>query len=166
MPQTPEPQIPEPQTADPLTPDPVRAPRPVPPSRYGNAVSPTRRRRARIAVGLLVVVVCLALAVWGYQRFERLDVQGETAAFEVLDAQTVSITLSVTRKDPAKPAVCIVRVRSKDGAETGRREILVPPSQSETVQVTATVKSKGTPFVGDVYGCGLDVPGYLIAPPA
>jgi len=159
MPQTPEPRTPEPA-------DPYIGTRPVPPSRYGNAVSPTRRRRARIVVGLLVVVACLALAVWGYQRFERLDVQGETAAFEVLDDQTVSITLSVTRKDPAKPAVCIVRVRSKDGAETGRREILVPPSQSETVQVTATVKSKGTPFVGDVYGCGLDVPGYLIAPPA
>ena len=164
MPQTPEPQTPDPQTPEPA--DPHIGTRPVPPSRYGNAVSPTRRRRARIAVGLLVVVACLALAVWGYQRFERLDVQGETAAFEVLDDQTVSITLSVTRKDPAKPAVCIVRVRSKDGAETGRREILVPPSQSETVQVTATVKSKGTPFVGDVYGCGLDVPGYLIAPPA
>ena len=30
--------------------------------------------------------------------------------------------------DPSVPAVCIVRARSIDGDETGRREVLVPPS--------------------------------------
>jgi hypothetical protein len=73
----------------------------------------------------------------------------------------VSITISVTRKDPATPEVCIVRARSRDGAETGRREILVGASQAKTVQVTTTVKSYKRPFVGDIYGCGVDVPGYL-----
>ena len=94
--------------------------------------------------------------------FEGNAVEGETAAFEVLDDQTVSITISVTRKDPANQVVCIVRARSRDGAETGRREILVGASQAKTVQVTTTVKSYKRPFVGDIYGCGVDVPGYLL----
>jgi hypothetical protein len=56
---------------------------------------------------------------------------------------------------------CIVRARSKDGSETGRREVLIPPSDSPTVQVTTIVKSFQPPTIGDVYGCGTDVPSYL-----
>jgi hypothetical protein len=58
--------------------------------------------------------------------------------------------------------VCIVRARSIDGSETGRREVLVPPSSQATVQVTTTVKSSRPPVVGDVYGCGTHVPSYLV----
>jgi len=39
----------------------------------------------------------------------------------------------------------------------------VPPSSRDTVNITTTVKSTRPPVVGDVYGCGRDVPGYLVA---
>ena len=57
----------------------------------------------------------------------------------------------------------IVRARSIDGSESGRREVLVPPSAQKTVQVTTIVKASRPPVVGDVYGCGTDVPSYLVA---
>jgi hypothetical protein len=76
----------------------------------------------------------------------------------------VSVTISVTRKDPSRRVDCIVRVRAKDGSETGRREVLVAPSTQATVQVTTIVKSSRPAVVGDIYGCGTDVPGYLRAP--
>jgi len=76
----------------------------------------------------------------------------------------VEVTITVTRSDPSLPSVCIVRGRSKDGTETGRREILVPPSEAATVQVTTLVKTSLPPVIGDVYGCGSEVPGYLVAP--
>jgi hypothetical protein len=76
----------------------------------------------------------------------------------------VDVTIGVTRSDPSQPVVCIVRARSKDGSETGRREILVGPSNQTTVQVSALVKTSRPPVTGDVYGCGTDVPAYLIAP--
>jgi hypothetical protein len=41
--------------------------------------------------------------------------------------------------------------------------VLVPPSSQDTVNITTTVKSTRPPVVGDVYGCGTDVPGYLVA---
>lgn len=135
-----------------------------PTSRYGRGPKPSGdRRRAAVWLGVLVAAAGVALAALGYQRFEAVDVEGESAAFEVLDEQTVEITISVTRKDPSRPVVCIVRARSYDGAETGRREILVGPSEAKTVQVTTTVKSFRPPVVGDIYGCGTDVPGYLVA---
>jgi hypothetical protein len=136
--------------------------RPRPASRYGRpGMSARARRRVAIGLGLLVVAAGVGLAAVAYQRFEGVDVSGESAAFEVLDDRTVSITISVTRKDPSRPVVCIVRARSRDGAETGRREIVVPPAADRTIQVTTTVKSYTRPFVGDIYGCGTEIPGYL-----
>jgi len=120
-----------------------------------------RRRRLAIGLGAAVVVLGGAVAVLGYQRFEQVDVKGEMSAYRVLDDRDVEVTISVTRKDPSQPVVCIVRARSRDGAETGRREVVVGPAQDKTVQVTTTVRSYARPYVGDIYGCGTDIPGYL-----
>ncbi|MDA0252073.1 MAG: DUF4307 domain-containing protein [Actinomycetota bacterium] len=135
---------------------------PPPPARYGRApMSAPARRRVAALMGVLTVVIALGLAILVYQRFERVAVEGSTAAFTVVDDDTVSITISVTRQDPARPVVCIVRARSYDGAETGRREIVVGPSEAKTVQVTTTVKTYARSVMGDIYGCGTTVPGYL-----
>ena len=136
-----------------------------PPERYGRPTLADGTRR-RVAIGLAVLVVAAALgaAAVAYQRYERNDVEGKAAAFDRLDDRTLSITLSVTRSDPARPVVCIVRARSRDGSETGRREILVGPSDAGTVQVTTTVIGFRPSEVADVYGCGTDVPDYLARP--
>lgn len=136
-----------------------------PEARYGRQRL-SRRSRRWVAVALAVLVVTLGgtAAVIGYQRINSTDVEGEMVAYQLIDAQTVEVTLNVTRSDPSQPAVCIIRGRSRDGSETGRRELLVPASDLATVQVIGLVKTSGTPAVGDVYGCGTNVPGYLIEP--
>lgn len=136
-----------------------------PASRYGRARL-TRRpgRRAVIALAVLAVAAGTVVAIIGYQRLGTGDVQGSLAGYQVIDDETTSVTITVTRSDPARPVVCIVRVRSKDGSETGRREVLIGPSEARTIQVTTLVKSSRPPMVGDIYGCGTDVPGYLHSP--
>jgi hypothetical protein len=125
----------------------TETPIPRPEARYGRSrLSRVSRRRVVIGLAVLVVAAGLVVAVIGYQ---------------VIDNETVSVTISVTRSDPSRPVDCIVRVRAKDGSETGRREVLVPPSDQATVQVTTTVKSFRPPAMADIYGCGTDVPGYL-----
>lgn len=132
------------------------------PDRYGRSrLSRVPRRRAVIALGVLVVAAGLVIAVIGYQRLGTSDVTGSLAGYRVIDDQTASVTISVTRSDPSRPVDCIVRIRSEDGSETGRREVLVPPSEAATVQVTTTLKSSKPPVMADIYGCGTDVPGYL-----
>src|SRR6201995_4887577 len=136
-----------------------------PEARYGRSrLSRVSRRRVVIGMAMLVVAVGLVVAVIGYQRLGTSDVTGSLAGYAGIDNETASVTISVTRSDPSRPVDCIVRVRAKDGSETGRREVLVPPSTQTTVQVTAIVKSSKPPAVGDVYGCGTDVPGYLRVP--
>jgi hypothetical protein len=135
-----------------------------PSARYGQQRL-TRRRRRLVAGGLtaLVLVAGATIAIIASQRFGSAA-EGELSGYRLVDDQTVEVTISVTREDPFQPVVCIVRARSIDGSETGRREVLVPPSTQKTVQVTAAVKSNRPPVVGDVYGCGTDVPPYLVTP--
>lgn len=136
-----------------------------PAARYGRQrLSRSGRRRIAIGMTLLIVVLGVVIAIIGFQRLGTNDVKGELSAYRLLDDRTVEVTVGVTREDPSRPVVCIVRARSVDGSETGRREILVPPSSQVTVQVTALVKTTRPAAVGDVYGCGTDVPGYLVAP--
>jgi hypothetical protein len=138
---------------------------PSPPrARYGHDRSRRLSRRRFIAVSVGVAAVGVALAAIGYQRLGRSDVEATLAAYRLIDSHTVSVTISVTRKDPSRPVDCIVRARAKDGSESGRREVLVPPATQKTVQVTTVVKSSRPAVVGDVYGCGTDVPGYLRPP--
>ncbi|SOX55655.1 DUF4307 domain-containing protein [Mycobacterium ahvazicum] len=137
---------------------------PRPEARYGRArLSAVSRRRVAIALGVLVLAAGIGIAVVGYQRLGTSDVSGSLAGYQVVDQETASVTISVTRSDPSRPVDCIVRVRAKDGSETGRRELLVGPSAQATVQVTTTVKSSQPPAMADIYGCGTDVPGYLRA---
>ena len=135
-----------------------------PAARYGRQRL-SRRKRHGIAIGLtvLVLVAGLVIAVVASQRFGTGDVKGELGGYQIVDDETVEVTISVTRDDPSRPVACIVRARSLDGSETGRREVLVAPSTQATVQVTTIVKASRPPVVGDVYGCGTDVPSYLVA---
>jgi hypothetical protein len=140
----------------------TETPIPRPEARYGHSRQ-SRVSRRRVAIGLAVLVVAagVLVAVIGYQRLGTSDVAGSLAGYRVIDDETASVIISVTRSDPSRPVDCIVRVRAKDGSETGRREVLVPPSEAATVQVTTTVKSSQPPVMADVYGCGTSVPGYL-----
>jgi Domain of unknown function (DUF4307) len=140
----------------------TETPLPRPEARYGRArLSRVSRRRVAIGLAVLVVAAGIVVAIVGYQRLGTSDVSGSLAGYQVIDSETASVTISVTRSDPSRPVDCIVRVRAKDGGETGRREVLVPPSDQATVQVTTTVKSVRPPVIADIYGCGTDVPGYL-----
>ncbi len=132
-----------------------------PPARYGRPrLSRAARRRVVILLAALVVAAGIIVAVVGYQRLGRSDVAGTLAGYRVIDDETVSVTISVTRSDPSRPVDCIVRARAEDGSETGRREVLIPASRAATVEVTTIVKSSRPPVTGDIYGCGTDVPGY------
>ncbi|MEO3757794.1 DUF4307 domain-containing protein [Mycobacterium sp. B14F4] len=134
-----------------------------PAARYGRRrLSGPQRRWIAVGLAVLVVVAGVIVAIVASGRFGSAGVKGELGGYRLVDDQTVEVTITVTRDDPSRPVACIVRARSIDGSETGRREVLVPPSPQATVQVTTIVKAGRKPVVGDIYGCGTDVPTYLV----
>ena len=141
----------------------MTAPPGLPEGRYGSA-----RRRPRwagtmlLAVGLLVGV---AVAVVAYRNLGSAPIDGERLGFTLLDDSSIEVRFAVSRDDPSRAAVCLVRARSLDGEETGRKEVYIPPG-AERVMLTTVVRTSRPPVTGDVYGCSLRVPPYLALPGA
>ena len=144
----------------------------LPEGRYGPRALSRRRRWVAPGGLLLVVLAGLVVAVIGYRNLGSTPVQGEALGFALLDdnADThldtygVELSLNVVRDDPSRPAVCIVRARSRDGEETGRKEVYVPPAAGPIV-LTTVVRTSRPPVTADVYGCSLAVPLYLVPGP-
>ena len=115
-------------------------------------------------LGVVVVLVGLGVAYLGYQRFGPTEIESERISYDIVDDSSISLKFTVTRQDSQRAAACIVRARSKDGSETGRREIYIEPSPSGTVEVNTLIRTSRPPAVAEVYGCSLDLPDYLHAP--
>ena len=132
----------------------------LPEGRYGRRAS--GRSGWAIPVGLvLTALLGLAVAVIGYRNLGTTPIQGQAVSFTLLPGNAVQLRLSVVRDDPSHAAVCIVRARSRDGEETGRREVYVPPAAGPIV-LSTVVQTSRSPVTADVYGCSFDVPAYLV----
>ncbi|MDQ4103546.1 MAG: DUF4307 domain-containing protein [Actinomycetota bacterium] len=137
---------------------------PLPEGRYGPRAG-GRRRRWVMPVGLLLAALAgLAAAVIGYRNLGSAPIRGEALGFTLLKDNAVELELTVVRDDPSRPAVCIVRARSLDGEETGRKEIYVPAAAGP-IDLITVVRTSRPPVTADVYGCSLQVPPYLVPPP-
>ncbi|MBD0862057.1 DUF4307 domain-containing protein [Gordonia sp. zg691] len=119
------------------------------------------RRRWFVALSVLVVAAGVTLAAIGYSKFGTSDVSGDATGYEILDDSTVAVQFTVERSDPTQPAACVVRGRSRDGSETGRREVLIPAGSAERIGFRAEITTSKPPVIGEVFGCTTDVPAYL-----
>ncbi|NMN96766.1 DUF4307 domain-containing protein [Antrihabitans stalactiti] len=134
---------------------------PRPADRYGPP--PRHSRWIPIALGVVVVLIGIGIAYLGFLRFGPQELASEEISYDAVNSSTLSMKFTVTRKDPSRAVVCIIRARSQDGTETGRREVYVGPSENGTVEVNSTVRTSQPPAAGDVYGCSFDPPAYLKA---
>lgn len=108
----------------------------------------------------VALVVGGVIAYVAYRNLGSAPIEAERAAFEEKPGNTMAVTIDVTRNEPARAGVCIVRVRDLDGTETGRKELLVPPGE-DSVRKTTVVHSSAKPVTAEVFGCSYDVPSYL-----
>lgn len=107
-----------------------------------------------------MLAVAAAAAVLGYRNLGSPPIEGRQTAFRVVDEGRVEVTFQVVRRQPERAAVCIVRARSRDGDETGRKEVYVPAG-ARSVIATTVVHTSRRPVTGEVFGCSYDVPTYL-----
>lgn len=133
-----------------------------PTDRYGTR-PPVDRRWLPVVLGVVVVVLGCGVAFLGYQKYGPKDIESEQLGYTVVDDATMTIRIKVTRKDPGQAAVCFVRAMARDSVEVGRREVLIEPSTSGTIEQTTTVKTSSRPASSSIYGCSGQVPSYLRA---
>ncbi|MFE2998874.1 DUF4307 domain-containing protein [Nocardia sp. NPDC059246] len=133
-----------------------------PADRYG--ITPRKTRRwLPYALGAVVILAGLGVSYLGYRTYGPQAIEPDRIGYTIVDDSTVSVDFKVTRKDPGQAVVCFVRAMDGDTDEVGRREILVPGSDSGTVRVVTTIKTTRRAGAGNVYGCTDHVPAYLRA---
>jgi hypothetical protein len=137
--------------------------RELPEGRYGSARSRSGGSRVRRwVIGAVGVLFGCGIAYLGYVNLGSPPIDAERTGYDPLDASSIKITFDVTRDQPEKAAVCVVRALVLDGSEGGRREVLVPPAGSST-RISTVIKSASEPVTADVFGCSYQVPPYLLA---
>lgn len=134
--------------------------RALPEGRYGPARNRTRARRLRWLFPAVALVVSGAVAWVAYLNFGPAPIEADRVAFAQQPGNALSVTINATRDDPDKAGVCIVRVRDLSGAESGRKEVLIPAGENHSRQTTV-VQSVDKPVTADVFGCSYDVPPYM-----
>lgn len=132
----------------------------MPEGRYGSRVRGPARPWVRWLLYAVVLAVLLAVSAVAYRNLGSKPIEGKQVAFDTLDDSTVSVTVELQRQQPERPAECVLRARSYDGLEVGRKEVLLPPSEGTTRQ-NAVVKTSARAVVGEVYGCTYAVPPYM-----
>jgi uncharacterized protein DUF4307 len=128
--------------------------------RYGRK-QPRLSRRWR---GVLIIAGALAVggvATWlAYENFGTAPIDTERVGFADLPANAMRLTFTVTRDQPDRPAVCIVRAQDVAGNESGRREVLISPGGPQTA-ISTVIQNARPPVTADVFGCSYQVPVYL-----
>ncbi|WP_307817553.1 DUF4307 domain-containing protein [Nocardia acididurans] len=133
-----------------------------PADRYGIS----RRKTPRwlpYALGVFVIAAGVVVAFLGYRTYGPKDIEPERLGYTVVDDSTVDVDFKVTRQDPGKPIVCYVRALTGDSTEVGRREVLIPASDSGTVRLTTRLRTTERAGAANIYGCSDKVPAYLRA---
>ena len=131
------------------------------PRRDGHRLPGWVAKRAQLMLLVLVVAAGLVVTVVGYRNLGTAPIEGAGTAFAVLDDHSVRVTFEVVRDEPGRPAVCIVRARSVDGDETGRKEVFIAPGPRSVIAETV-LRTSRRPVTGEVFGCSYEVPSYLV----
>ncbi|MFJ9780850.1 DUF4307 domain-containing protein [Amycolatopsis sp. NPDC101161] len=135
----------------------------LPEGRYGTSRAKVPRRWRRWLFLAIALLVSGVIAWVAYVNLGSAPIDAERVAFSGKPGNAMEITINVTRDDNDRAGVCIVRVRDKTGAESGRKELLIPAGAKYS-RMTTTIKSIGPPVTADVYGCSYDIPDYLSTP--
>lgn len=125
-----------------------------PAGRYGRRREPRRGRSWVLAVLVVVFVVAgSALSYRLYRLYGDPTYDAKVITYtEITDSQ-ILVDFQVT-VPAGGSAVCVLRARSRDGAEVAREEVRVdaPPGEKHPV-VRHLLATSGRPIIGEVLRC-------------
>ena len=133
----------------------TRATAPVfPPGRYGKRRDGRRHVLVPALFAAALIVVLLLVSIRLYRQYGDPTYDAQVIRYVDISDTQVTIDFLVT-VPPGGSATCVLRARSYDGAEVGRRSVQVTAADGER-QVTASelVRTTARPFIGEVLRCG------------
>ena len=132
------------------------APRRRPAGRYDEP-SLTGQRVLAVLLGILFLGLVAAVFFALYARFGSEQVSGRVVSYDVRSDSEVVVEIEVTKK-PGATAYCVIRSRSRDGAEVGRDVAMVDTvgTADRTVRASFPLATTARAVTGEVAGCTAD----------
>lgn len=124
-----------------------------PPGRYGRRRSGRRRLLGPVVLAALILAASVLLAVRLYRQYG--DPTYDTQLIRYTQITDTGVTVDFAVRIPAGgSATCVLRARSYDGGEVGRRTVTVTAVAGATrVVASEAVPTTSRPFIGEVVGC-------------
>ncbi len=119
-------------------------------SRYPRARVP--RPIAIVAVGVLAAIG-IGWLVWAGWTYATPQVDAQVASYAVKDDQSVSVVLTVERRDPSIPATCRVVAQATDFETVGEVEVAVPPGEDRLLNQNVTIVTLRRATTAVAKGC-------------
>lgn len=125
-----------------------------PPGRYGRRRAPHRRRGWVVASLAAVALAAFVLvAVRFYDQYGDPTYDAQVIRFQDISDRGIEVDFRVNVPAGGQ-AVCVLRARSRDGAEVGKAEVRVTAASTETQPVTRyRLATSGRPVIGEVVRC-------------
>ena len=125
-----------------------------PPGRYGRRREPGRRRPWLVAALAVVTLVAgAAVAVRLYRNYGDPAYDAQVVTYTDITDSGITVVFRASVPEGGR-AVCVLRARSRDGAEVGREEVTVPDTPGDgPTQVSHLLATSAKPLIGEVIRC-------------
>ena len=125
-----------------------------PPGRYGRRREPQRRRPWLVAgLALVMLIVGALVAVRLYRNYGDPAYDAQVVTYTDIDDTGLTLVFRVNIPEGGQ-ASCVLRARSRDGAEVGNQTILVRDRPGDgTTQVSQRMATNGKAMIGEVLRC-------------
>jgi hypothetical protein len=125
-----------------------------PPGRYGRRRDGRRRRLLPVIFGVLVLAVSVLVSVRLYEQSGGgPDYDPQIVGWSGVTESSMTIEFTV-RVPAGGSAVCVLRARTYEGAEVGRREVTVSAAgDARQIRARESVPTSARAAVGDVVRC-------------
>ncbi len=118
---------------------------------------PRPRMPRPLLISLIVAGALIAIGwlVWAGLDYSRPPVAGRVLAYRVTSDTAITVTLTVERRDPSRPARCRLVAQATDFQPVAEQQVLVEPSSARVVDTEVVLTTLRRATSVSVKGCEL-----------
>jgi hypothetical protein len=105
-----------------------------------------------IAIGI-GIAIALSWLIWAALYHSRPAVAAQVSAFTVVSDTAIDVTLTVDRRDPARPVTCRVLVQAADFSPVAEQQVAVAGTTARVVDQKLTLVTLRRAATATAKGC-------------
>jgi len=110
-------------------------------------------RTAKVVLVALGVAIAMGWLIWAALAHSRPAVAAQVAAYTVTSDTTISVTISVDRRDPSVPVTCRLIAQAEDFQPVAEQQVPIEASTARVVDKRIVLTTMRRATSASVKGC-------------